>query len=549
MNQAIELKLFEPQNSEQQQEQELALPRIQTFERRYGREALKLACHAAFPMALTGELVYCLRENFAGLEEVPWYSAADVVLSGLCRSIGHDLYEMLGTVRMELLRRLKEEFGEQRILELEKFMGDYILVQLGLEGSQAEALGKKSWERARVLGDRPHWTTLCCLQPGEVKKAIEQEVRRIWGDDDERARLHLSAMVESYGALLPGEPILLQWSEQVAFGDALSSSWDDWARQYGIELVPQAVQVSWLEFEDEAGEQETAVDPNLLRDFEFTVVTVDERGVENSRVQQSAKYFMEPLGDGVPPLELVAIPGGSFLMGSPEDELERDDDEDQHHVDVPPFFMGKYPVTQAQWRYVAAELPQVTRSIEPDPAHFKGDNLPVEDVSWLDAQEFCARVRVLTGRFCRLPTEAEWEYACRARTTTPFHFGETISSELANYDGEETYGKGKEGESHEKTTPVGSFGVANSFGLYDMHGNVDEWCEDHFHNSYEGAPTDGSAWTNPTAEENVYRILRGGSWDGYPRNCRSAYRSRLNADIHHDLCGFRVVYSPARILL
>jgi hypothetical protein len=296
MNQAIELKLFEPQNSEQQQEQELALPRIQTFERRYGREALKLACHAAFPMALTGELVYCLRENFAGLEEVPWYSAADVVLSGLCRSIGHDLYEMSGTVRMELLRRLKEEFGEQRILELEKFMGDYILVQLGLEGAQAKALGKKSWERSRVLGDRPHWTTLCCLQPGEVKKAIEQEVRRIWGDDDERARLHLSTMVESYGALLPGEPILLQWSEQVAFGDALSSSWDDWARQYDIELVPQAVQVSWLEFEDEVGEQEAAVDPNLLRDFEFTVVTVDERGVENSRVQQSAKYFMEPLG-------------------------------------------------------------------------------------------------------------------------------------------------------------------------------------------------------------------------------------------------------------
>jgi formylglycine-generating enzyme required for sulfatase activity len=286
------------------------------------------------------------------------------------------------------------------------------------------------------------------------------------------------------------------------------------------------------------------VDPNLLRDFEFTVVTVDERGVENSRVQQSAKYFMEPLGDGVPPLELVAIPSGSFLMGSPEDELERDDDEDQHHVDVPPFFIGKYPVTQAQWRYVAAELPQVTRLIEPDPADFKGDNLPVENVSWLDTQEFCARVRVLTGRFCRLPTEAEWEYACRARATTPFHFGKTISSELANYNGEETYGNGKEGESHEETNPIGNFGVANSFGLYDMHGNVWEWCEDHFHDSYESAPTDGSAWINPTAEENAHRILRGGCWVSYPRDCRSAYRSRNVADGLDSYCGFRVVIWP-----
>jgi formylglycine-generating enzyme required for sulfatase activity len=549
MSQEIELKLLEPQTVDQQREQELALPRIQSFERRYGRSALKLACHAAFPMALTGELVYCLRENFADLADVPWYSAADVVLSGLCQSIGHDLYEMSGAVRMELLRRLKEEFGEQRILELEKFMGDYILVQLGLEAEQAEALGKKSWEKSRILGDRPHWTTLCCLQPGAVKKAIEQEVRRIWGDDNERARLHLSAMVESYGALLPGEPILLQWSDQVAFGDALSSSWEDWARQYEMELVPQAVQVAWLEFGDEAEEPETELDPNLLRDFEFTVVTVNEQGAENSRVQQWAKYFVEPLGDGVPPLELVAIPYGSFVMGSPENELERDGDEDQHEVDVPPFFMGKYPVTQAQWRYVAAELPQVARSIEPDPANFKGDDLPVENVSWLDAQEFCARVRVLTGRFCRLPTEAEWEYACRARTTTPFHFGETISPELANYDGEYIYGKGKEGEFRAKTTPVGSFGVANSFGLYDMHGNVWEWCEDHFEDSYEGAPTDGSAWINSTAEGNTYRILRGGSWFGYPDGCRSAYRNRNLAAYHDSYSGFRVVYSPARILL
>jgi formylglycine-generating enzyme required for sulfatase activity len=544
----MDSELFQPQNPEQQRAQELALPRIQSFQRRYGREALKLACHAAFPMALTSDLVYCLRENFAGLQAVPWYSAADIVLSGLCESIGHDLYEMSGAVRILLLQRLRQEFGEQRVLALEQFMGDYILVQLGLELEQATAVGKKSWERSRVLGDRPRWTALCCLQPGEVKRAIEQEVQRIWGTADERSRLHLSAMIEGYGALLPGEPILLEWPDQVAFSDPLSGSWNNWAQQYGVELVPQVVTVSWLEFEDELSEPATRLDPNVLRSFEFMVVTVNERGEEILRVPKSAKYFVEPLGDGVPPLELVAISGGRFLMGSPESELNRRSNEEQHEVEVPSFFMGKYPVTQAQWRYVAAELPMVERSIEPDPSEFKGDDRPVENVSWLDVQEFCTRVRVLTGRDCRLPTEAEWEYACRAGTTTPFHFGETISPDLANYDSNYVYDSGKEEIDHNETLPVGSLNVANSFGLFDMHGNIWEWCKDHYHDSYEGAPTDGSAWVDLTAEENSSRILRGGSWFSDPDGCRSACRPGYDADYFNSNCGVRVAYSPARIL-
>jgi formylglycine-generating enzyme required for sulfatase activity len=532
---------------DQRREAELATQRIAVFERRYGIEALALACHAAFPMALTAELVYCLRENF-GQADVPWYAAADVVLSGLCQPIGHDLYEMPGAVRIQLLQQLKEVFGEQRVWDLEAFMGDYILAQLGVERQQAAGQGNPSRERSRILGDRPHWTALCCLSPGAVREEIQQALLEIARDTTERERLHLSAMVESYGALLPGEPILLDWAEQVAEGETITTDWTDWAKAEGITLVPKVVQVARIRFGDDPVQAARELDPNVLRPFEFEVVTVNERGQIASRKMASANYFVEPLG-GVPPLELVAIPGGRFLMGSPENEAERDEDESpQHWVDVEPFFMGKYPVRQDQWRFVAG-LPQVNRELDLNPSDFEGDDRPVENVSWLDAQEFCARVSVLAGRTCRLPTEAEWEYACRAGTTTPFHFGETISTELANYDGNYTYGKGRKGQYQEETTDVGAFKIANAFGLYDMHGNVWEWCADHFHENYKGAPADGSAWIDSDADEDASRILRGGSWILVPWRCRSAYRFRGSADVRDYDFGFRIVYSRARILL
>ncbi|MCU0552317.1 MAG: formylglycine-generating enzyme family protein, partial [Leptolyngbya sp. Prado105] len=212
-------------------------------------------------------------------------------------------------------------------------------------------------------------------------------------------------------------------------------------------------------------------------------------------------------------LELIKIPAGSFMMGASEDELECfDDEQPQHEVNIADFYMGKYPVTQAQWRFVA-NLPQVERLLDPNPSNFKGDNLPVEQVSWLDAMEFCARLSQHTRREYRLPSEAEWEYACRAGTATPFHFGETIDAQVANYCAQDReinknnypgkYGRGQLGEYREQTTPVGSFQVANNLGLYDMHGNVLEWCLDHWHENYENAPTDGGAWLNPNASEDA----------------------------------------------
>jgi formylglycine-generating enzyme required for sulfatase activity len=167
-------------------------------------------------------------------------------------------------------------------------------------------------------------------------------------------------------------------------------------------------------------------------------------------------------------------------------------------------------------------------------------------VSWYDAVEFCARLSQQTGRPYRLPSEAEWEYACRAGTTTPFHFGETITPELANYNGNVTYGKGVKGEYREQTTPVGSFGVGNEFGLYDMHGNVWEWCADHWHNNYEGAPSDGSVWEDDNNNQNHYWLLRGGSWVNNPADCRCAFRYYdLPGDLSDYNIGFRVVCAAA----
>jgi formylglycine-generating enzyme required for sulfatase activity len=202
--------------------------------------------------------------------------------------------------------------------------------------------------------------------------------------------------------------------------------------------------------------------------------------------------------------------------------------------------MSKYPVTQAQWKFVAS-LPQVNRELKPEPSYFQGENRPVEGVSWYDAVEFCDRLSEYTGRNYRLPSEAEWEYACRAGTTTPFHFGKTITSELANYNAEYTYGTGKKGIYRKETTEVGHFGVANAFGLYDMHGNVWEWCADQWHDNYEEAPTDGSAWIVDNSNDYQLRLLRGGSWFGSPVVCRSAYRSINNPDFVSDFIGFRLV--------
>jgi len=267
--------------------------------------------------------------------------------------------------------------------------------------------------------------------------------------------------------------------------------------------------------------------------FSFTTVKVNDRGEKINSESLQAEYSREDLGNGVT-LDMVAIPGGTFMMGSPETEKERFSSESpQHSVTVPAFFMAKYPVTQAQWQAVMGN----------NPSNFKGANRPVESVSWNQAVAFCQKLSQITGKNYRLPSEAEWEYACRAGTTTPFYFGETITTDLANYDGNYTYGNGPKGVFRRETTDVGSF-PPNAFGLYDMHGNVWEWCADHWHENYNGAPTDGSAWTS-RGNSNL-RLLRGGGCYDDPGFCRSARRGYLGPGIRNHNIGFRIGISLPR---
>ena len=348
-------------------------------------------------------------------------------------------------------------------------------------------------------------------------------------------------------------------------------------------LAPDFPELKTMEFEyavitlDESPEQEDG-----LEQFTFETLLVNPQGTVVERLQGTAQFFVEPLGPspsdpsprpspqrkhskpGLPInealfLEMVAIPAGTFLMGSPEDEVDRYDDEGpQHEVRVASFFMAKYPITQAQWRQVA-NLPKVKVDLNPDPSNFKGDNRPVEQVSWHEAMEFCDRLSRLTGREYRLPSEAEWEYACRAGTTTPFHVGETLTTDLANYRGVDddsigwkgNYDQGPKGIYRKETTEVGSF-PPNAFGLYDMHGNVWEWCQDHWHDNYsEDPPRDGSAWLfseERKSEDKHTRVVRGGSWSHFPWNCRSACRLHFPPDLRLSADGFRVVCSAARAL-
>ena len=264
----------------------------------------------------------------------------------------------------------------------------------------------------------------------------------------------------------------------------------------------------------------------------FTTVRVNPRGEIISRTQAQAEVITENIGNGVS-LEMVKIPGGRFIMGSPETEAGRLSREGpQHSVDVPEFFMGKYVVTQAQWQAVMGN----------NPSRFKGASRPVEGVSWNDATAFCQKLSQITGKKYSLPSESQWEYACRAGTTTPFYFGETITSELVNYDGSSTYADAPKGIYREETTNVGIF-PPNAFGLYDMHGNVYEWCQDVWHDDYNGAPTDGSAWE--TGGDSSRRVLRGGSWYSLPWWCRSANRIIfLSDETDYIVIGFRLVSFP-----
>ena len=305
--------------------------------------------------------------------------------------------------------------------------------------------------------------------------------------------------------------------------DVAQGVWDEKKRQQRLEEEEQphhSEQERQRRLEEEK-RQRVAEEEAKVKEFHFEIITVDNRGQEVSRKPGKASQKVEKLGNWVN-LEMVYIPGDTFQMGSSESNSEQP----LHQVTIKPFYLGKYPITQEQWEAVMGN----------NPSEFKGEKRPVEQVSWDDAVKFCQKLSQKTGKTYRLPAEAEWEYACRAGTTTLFHFGETITPDLVNYDGNYPYDSAQSGLYRQQTTDVGSF-PPNPFGLYDMHGNVWEWCSDRWHDNYNGAPTDGSSWETGTDDR---RVLRGGSWLNVAFLCHSALRSRVSAGLRSSFFDFRV---------
>jgi formylglycine-generating enzyme required for sulfatase activity len=258
----------------------------------------------------------------------------------------------------------------------------------------------------------------------------------------------------------------------------------------------------------------------------FETVSVDSNGEIIDRQLGVAECLTESLGEGIA-LDLVLIPGGKFMMG---DNKHHQDEQPIHQVTLPPFYMGKYSITQAQYRSIMGENMGVGL----------GADYPIEQINWDDALEFCSKLSHQTGKKYSLPSEAQWEYACRATTNTAFHFGDIITPDLVNYNGDYPYNGAPKGENRERATPVGSF-PPNAFGLYDMHGNVWEWCLDEYQPNYLGALTDGSALNLSASEGERKRVMRGGAWDYVAKGCRSAVRCSLAPKIRIDGCGLRVV--------
>ena len=525
-----------------------------------------LAQHVALPLVLTPELVNFIRNRFLRADGVPWVAEVDLLLSDLCRPAGFELYVMSSAVRSHLLRKLEqdERFGRQRLEAIARSLMTYNHYLSRTNGLSAPLLQAQQWAAMVYLQPQreaavreiaaefaQHGATVSevgpfpPIQPAELAR-LAQIVQE------------LAPELQEYGDLLEYARLITQVRAQP---QAIRT--EDWQKTYqvldtelhlptelvlggvGIEasllqgLQPFEFETGMVEFV-ESSEEPAENDGVVLESFEFETAQirqVEAGGWDIERRHGSAQQFVEELGDGTG-LDMVFVPGGKFEMGSPDDEPENEDNEKpQHEVEVSPFYLGKYPVTQAQWRAVAA-LPQVERALKPESSHFKGANRPVESISWDDAVEFCRRLSRHSGRDYRLPSEAEWEYACRAGTTTPFYFGDTLSSELANYDGRETYGEGPEGEYRKQTTDVDSF-PANGFGLYDMHGNVWEWCADDWHSNYKGAPNDGTAWVDENRTK-TRRVLRGGSWFINPWVCRSAVRNYVTPVNANVINGFRV---------
>ncbi|MCA2813676.1 MAG: SUMF1/EgtB/PvdO family nonheme iron enzyme [Microcystis sp. M090S1] len=531
--------------------------RLRLFEEENELNTRELAKRAAFPLGLSPNLLYYLRQHQDKNNQAHWYAIADILLSSLVRKIDRELYEMSPDVRKLLLEKLTPEELKSLAYQLQT----YIQEQIGDRCSKS------------VYWQNQQWLALAYLKPSQAVNEIRQVLAEAIKNNNRVRLVRLTALLENISAALADYEPLLLLNEPIA---AYSRGDLNHVGNVQKRLIDEVAAI-------------VPYNENLFL-FTAETVLVNKTGQVIERKPVKAYFYDENLAEvgnrkkAQNYIRMMYIPQGEFWMGTEDEEIERlvkkfgwdgfRSERPQHLVKVPAFHISQTPITQAQWQAIASRTDlKVKRDLDPDPSRFKDPpkpplkrgasdsppfeggarggsptrwDRPVERVNWYDAVEFCARLSKLTVREYRLPSEAEWEYACRAGTKTPFHFGETITADLANYRATETYADEPTGEYRQQTTPVGQF-PPNAFGLYDMHGNVWEWCADTWHDNYEGAPTDGSVWIKYGADNRS--PLRGGSWFDDPYHCRSAYRFHyLRRGSFYSYLGFRVVCGAGRTL-
>lgn len=498
--------------------------KLDYIQKRFGEEELLFAYHAAFPLSLNIDLLYQIWITFQrDINGVPlnvsWISVSDILFSPLCEEIGYNLYEMNEFVRNQLLDFMRKEprLGNTRISELAYFLLDEYEQQL--DSSDLDV---------RDFAKTQYWTALTYTRTPDAARELSLELSTLsFEEATEWSRM--TSIIQAFKFPLEegGFRDLVEYSQGMYF----------WVQEElelasltfsGLSTVDSQIKIQGIKLSIpniKATADSSSLPVIELEKFDFYTFTDDK-----FRARKEAEYFSENCINGLD-LRMVLIPKGELLLVDDGDGIQTEHKENL--LEINSFFISKYPITQKQWELVAT-LPKVSIDLDSKPSVYLGPHRPVENVSYPEALEFCARLSEDANKLYRLPTETEWEYSCRAGNRQPFSFGKSLRPQWANFHTDYAFVSeilsffSKRRDAPE-TTVVGFFGVANPFGLYDMHGNVWEWCATHpLSNQYGLCPVRGGSWRSPLIE------------------CTSFARRELRANYTSDDIGFRIAYSYFR---